>query len=100
MCHDDFVAVDGGLATLLDGKLAAGVTGDLLMHTGARSSRDFAYRARSNALRYDQADEGWLFVTAEFCAEDSDLARWVQPRLPTRAVSHLNSCLRRDLGRA
>jgi TfoX/Sxy family transcriptional regulator of competence genes len=69
----------GGLALLVDGHIAVGVYGDGLLvpvDPGGRAAllaepgvEPFAMGGRTM--------RGWLFVSADRCAEDADLMRWV-----------------------
>src|ERR1051326_3491339 len=69
----------GGLAFLLDGNMAVGVTGDdLLVRTDPDAQE--ALLAEPGARVFDMSGRpmrGWIVVDASGCAEDDDLRRWV-----------------------
>jgi len=69
----------GGLAMLLAGNMAVGVTGDdLLVRTdpGEQEALLSEPGVRVFAMT-GRPMKGWLMVAPESCAEDADLRRWV-----------------------
>ena len=69
----------GGLAMLLHGNMAVGVSGDgLLVRTDPAAQDELL--AEPGARVFDMTGrpmKGWLVVEADGCAEDADLRRWV-----------------------
>jgi len=69
----------GGLAMLLHGNMAVGVSGDSLMvRTDPAAQEELL--AEPGARVFDMTGrpmKGWLVVAPEGCAEDTDLERWV-----------------------
>ena len=70
----------GGLAFLIGGNMACGVSGDDLM---VRVDREESERLleEPGARRFDMTGrpmKGWLLVAPEATADDSDLERWVR----------------------
>jgi hypothetical protein len=69
----------GGLAILLDGNTAAGVSGDELMVRVGEDAFDDALT--ENGVRPFEMSgrgmKGWILVGGEGIAEDMDLKRWI-----------------------
>ena len=78
----------GGLSLLIDGAIAVGVYGDgLLVRVEPDDGGPAADRAGITTYAMgDQTMKGWLLVTAERCADDGELRRWVD-----RGVAHARS---------
>ena len=72
-------AMFGGLAFLLEGNMAVGLSGDeLMVRVGADASDDAL--ARPHTRPFDMTGrpmKGWILVAPEGVAEDDDLAAWV-----------------------
>ncbi|HEY6707420.1 MAG TPA: TfoX/Sxy family protein [Actinomycetota bacterium] len=69
----------GGLAFLLNGNMACGVSGEDLMVRVAADESDAALEERG-ARPFDMTGrpmKGWLLVAPEGHAEDDDLRRWL-----------------------
>ena len=69
----------GGVAFMLDGNMACGVTNDDMMVRVGTEGYD-ALIAQPGARMFDMTGKpmkGWLLVSAEATAEDEDLAGWV-----------------------
>jgi TfoX/Sxy family transcriptional regulator of competence genes len=69
----------GGLAFLVGGNMACGVSGDDLMVRVAADQADAALE-EPGARPFDMTGrpmKGWLLVAADGHAEDDDLRRWV-----------------------
>lgn len=69
----------GGLAVLLDGNMAVGVSGDeLMVRVG---TEDFEESLTHDGVRpFDMSGKrmkGWILVGGQGIAEDEDLKRWV-----------------------
>ncbi len=78
----------GGIAFMVNGNMAIGVSGDELMVRVGKDAHDEQV-ARPGARTFDMGARpmsGWLSVTAEGFATESDLAAWV-----TRGVSYAES---------
>ena len=70
----------GGLAIMLDGNMAVGVSGDDLMVRTDPAQQD-ALLAEPGARPFDLTGrpmKGWLVVDAGGLAEDADLRRWIE----------------------
>jgi TfoX/Sxy family transcriptional regulator of competence genes len=70
----------GGLAIMLDGNMAVGVSGDDLMVRTDPAQQD-ALLAEPGARPFDLTGrpmKGWLVVAADGVAEDTDLRRWIE----------------------
>jgi TfoX/Sxy family transcriptional regulator of competence genes len=70
----------GGLAIMLDGNMAVGVSGDDLMVRTDPAQQD-ALLAEPGARPFDLTGrpmKGWLVVDADGLAEDADLRRWIE----------------------
>ena len=70
----------GGLAIMLDGNMAVGVSGDDLMVRTDPAQQD-ALLAEPGARPFDLTGrpmKGWLVVDAGGVAEDADLRRWIE----------------------
>ena len=70
----------GGLAIMLDGNMAVGVSGDDLMVRTDPAQQD-ALLAEPGARPFDltgRPTKGWLVVDADAVAEDADLRRWIE----------------------
>ncbi len=69
----------GGLAVLLDGNMAVGVSGDeLMVRVGVDGFEDAL--ARDDVHPFDMSGKrmnGWVLVGGDAIAEDSGLAHWV-----------------------
>jgi hypothetical protein len=72
-------AMFGGLAFLLDGNMAVGLSGDeLMVRVGPDASDDPL--ARPHTRPFDMTGrpmKGWILVAPEGVAEDDDLTAWV-----------------------
>lgn len=70
----------GGLAMLLHGNMAVGVSGDdLIVRTDPVQQDELL--GEPGARPFDPAGrpmKGWILVDAPGCAEDEDLQRWVE----------------------
>lgn len=69
----------GGIAYMVGGKMACGVSGDDLMVRVAPGDAG-ALESEPGVRRFDMAGrqmKGWLLVAPEVTAEDGDLERWV-----------------------
>jgi len=72
-------AMFGGLAFLLEGNMAVGLSGDELMVRVGPDASDDAL-ARPHTRPFDMTGrpmKGWILVAPEGVAEDDDLAAWV-----------------------
>jgi hypothetical protein len=72
-------AMFGGLAFLLDGNMAVGLSGDELMVRVGPDASDDAL-ARAHTRPFDMTGrpmKGWILVAPEGVAEELDLAAWV-----------------------
>jgi TfoX/Sxy family transcriptional regulator of competence genes len=72
-------AMFGGLAFLLEGNMAVGISGDELMVRVGPDASDDAL-ARPHARPFDMTGrpmKGWILVASEGVAEERDLAGWV-----------------------
>ena len=70
----------GGLAIMLDGNMAVGVSGDDLMVRTDPFQQD-TLLAEPGARPFDLTGrpmKGWLVVDADGVAEDADLRRWIE----------------------
>jgi TfoX/Sxy family transcriptional regulator of competence genes len=70
----------GGLAIMLDGNMAVGVSGNDLMVRTDPAQQD-ALLAEPGARPFDLTGrpmKGWLVVDADGLAEDADLRRWIE----------------------
>jgi TfoX/Sxy family transcriptional regulator of competence genes len=70
----------GGIAFLIGGNMACGVSGDDLMVRVERERLDELLR-EPGARRFDMRGrpmKGWLLVAPEATADDGDLERWVR----------------------
>jgi TfoX/Sxy family transcriptional regulator of competence genes len=72
-------AMFGGLAFLLEGNMAVGISGqELMVRVGPDASDDAL--ARPHARPFDMTGrpmKGWILVASEGVAEERDLAAWV-----------------------
>ena len=69
----------GGLAFLINGNMAVGVSGDELMVRVGKDSHDEALQ-RPGARTFDMSARpmrGWIIVASEGTATDGDLAAWI-----------------------
>jgi hypothetical protein len=72
-------AMFGGLAFLVEGNMAVGLSGDELMVRVGPDASDDAL-ARPHTRLFDMTGrpmKGWILVAPEGVAEDDDLAAWV-----------------------
>jgi TfoX/Sxy family transcriptional regulator of competence genes len=73
-------AMFGGLAFLLGGNMAVGLSGEeLMVRVGPEASDDAL--ARPHTRPFDMTGrpmKGWLLVDPEACADDETLRRWVE----------------------
>ena len=72
-------AMFGGLAFLLEGNMAVGLSGDELMVRVGPDASDDAL-ARPHTRPFDMTGrpmKGWILVAAEGVAEERDLSAWV-----------------------
>jgi hypothetical protein len=72
-------AMFGGLAFLLEGNMAVGLSGEELMVRVGPDASDAAL-ARPHTRPFDMTGrpmKGWILVAPEGVAEDADLAAWV-----------------------
>ena len=72
--------VFGGIAFILDGNMAVGVSGDELMVRAGPDRFDDAV-ARPHARIFDLSGRpmnGWVLVAPEGTADDADLADWLK----------------------
>ena len=72
-------AMFGGLAFLLEGNMAVGLSGDELMVRVGPDASDDAL-ARPHTRPFDMTGrpmKGWILVAPEGVAEDDDMAAWV-----------------------
>jgi TfoX/Sxy family transcriptional regulator of competence genes len=70
----------GGIAFLIAGNMACGVSGDDLIVRVDREESE-ALLTEPGARRFDmtgRAMKGWLLVAPEVTADDGDLERWVR----------------------
>jgi TfoX/Sxy family transcriptional regulator of competence genes len=70
----------GGLAFLVAGNMACGVSGEDLMVRVDRDELDALIESEPGARRFDMRGrpmKGWLLVAPEATADDADLERWV-----------------------
>ena len=70
----------GGVAFMLDGNMAVGVSGDELMVRAGPDRFDDAL-ARSHARVFDLSGrpmKGWVLVAPDGTADDADLADWLE----------------------
>ena len=70
----------GGIAFLIAGNMACGVSGDDLIVRVDRDESE-ALLAEPGARRFDMTGrpmKGWLLVAPEATADDGDLERWVR----------------------
>ena len=73
-------AMFGGLAFLLDGNMAVGLSGDELMVRVGPDASDEAL-ARPHTRVFDMTGRpmrGWILVAAEGVGSDDELAAWVE----------------------
>ena len=70
----------GGLAFLLDGNMAVGVSGDeLMVRVGSDSYEEALTEPGVNEMsKTGRPMTGWVLVSASNIAEDDDLADWVK----------------------
>lgn len=69
----------GGIAFMIEGNMAVGVTGDELMVRVGRDAHDDAI-GRPGARTFDMGArpmKGWVSVSAEGFASDEDFSSWV-----------------------
>ncbi len=70
----------GGIAFMIHGNMAVGVSGDELMVRVGKDAHDTAV-ARPGARIFDMGPRpmrGWIAVSAEGMTTDADLERWVR----------------------
>jgi TfoX/Sxy family transcriptional regulator of competence genes len=71
----------GGIAFLISGNMACGVSGEDLMVRVDREDSDALIESEPGARRFDMTGrpmKGWLLVAPDATADDGDLERWVR----------------------
>jgi TfoX/Sxy family transcriptional regulator of competence genes len=71
----------GGIAFLIAGNMACGVTGEDLIVRVDRDESDELIRSERGSREFDMTGRpmrGWILVAPEATADDADLERWVR----------------------